>query len=188
MDIPLIDWLLKNKEWVFSGGGVAIVAGIFALVRRFRQKQHPETAPVIVRMEHGAALDQPDISSHVPVRAQRVSSITPAEIRAAIEAAPPLQRDALVTRYNGVRIEWDTELGSAEEAPNGTVKLFLRAHGQGASLHYAVICKVNLADYRELAVLPEGANIRVNGTIEKATPNWVSLVEARLTFLSASDA
>jgi hypothetical protein len=31
--LQILDWLKHNKEWVFSGAGVAILAAIFALIR-----------------------------------------------------------------------------------------------------------------------------------------------------------
>ena len=34
-----MEWLSKNVEWVFSGVGVAIVAGILAWFRRNRSEQ-----------------------------------------------------------------------------------------------------------------------------------------------------
>jgi hypothetical protein len=34
----MFDWLWKNKEWVFSGVGVAVIAGLVAWLRSSKQK------------------------------------------------------------------------------------------------------------------------------------------------------
>jgi hypothetical protein len=36
----MIDWILKNKEWVFSGIGVAILVVIFEIVKRLLRRRH----------------------------------------------------------------------------------------------------------------------------------------------------
>lgn len=30
----MLQWLIENKEWIFSGVGVAVITGVIALVRR----------------------------------------------------------------------------------------------------------------------------------------------------------
>lgn len=183
----MIDWLLKNKDWLFSGLGVTVAIWLLGIIRTHGRKVNPDQTTVVVRIEHAGNGDQLDASSTGAVEVERVSPVTPANIRAAIESAPPLQRGAVAARYGGQRIEWDTELTSADEV-DGMVKLHLRTKQATNELfRFSVICEVKLEDYRELAVLPEQAHVRVNGTIDLATPNWVRLSGVRLTFLHTTN-
>ena len=40
-----IDWLINNRQWVFSGIGVAVVTAIFAFLRWLTTRQHPPQPP-----------------------------------------------------------------------------------------------------------------------------------------------
>ena len=43
-EVPMLVWLSENKEWVFSGIGATVLAGVIALLRRSKpssqQEQH----------------------------------------------------------------------------------------------------------------------------------------------------
>ena len=178
----MIDWLLKNKEWIFSGVGVAVVVGLPALHRMFRRPRQSATNSLVVRAEHTPDGEGPDLSSTGASTVERVSPISAGEIQSSIEAAPPLQRNAVADRYKNLRIEWDTELVYADNK-DGTVQLQLGVLNLPAHTRYSVVCKVDFENYRELAVLPERAHIRVNGLVADVTAHWLSLSNARLTFL-----
>lgn len=177
----MTDWLTINSEWVFSGIGVAVITGAMALFGRLRQKQAPE---VVVRLEHtGEQIRSPGAPGTGTISVERIAPISPEGLQASIESAPLLQREATAQRYNGQRIEWDTELAGAEQKDD-LVQLFLRAKkGPNPGYPYSIFvsCNVKLNDYRELALLSEGAPIRVNGVIEKATSTSIDLADARLS-------
>lgn len=183
--MELIDWLDKNKEWLFSGGGVAIFVGLATLFTKLRKKPDARAPSVAASVEPVAAQVQPSAPPPNAVRVERVAPVSPAEIRTSIEDAPPLQRQVVADRFKGLRIEWDTELVSAESS-KGTVTLQLKARPIAPfELAFSVFCSVKLEDYRELSVIPVRAGIRVNGLIESANDRWVRLVEPKLTFLAA---
>jgi hypothetical protein len=121
----LIDWLLKNKEWLFSGLGVSVLLGILSILRFFRRRKPAvEGATVVVRVENTSGVE---ISPGRTVAVERISPLTPEEVQKSIEDAPPLQRDAVASRYIGLKVEWDTELAGADER-EGVVRLQLVAH------------------------------------------------------------
>jgi len=188
--VQVIDWLVTNKEWVFSGIGVTFIAALAALARFFGKRYQRGTAEVVIRIEHASdASRQPDLSASAAIAVERISPITLNEFQSAIESAPPLQREVVAQRYVGQRIEWDTELSNVRQEKE-FVMLQLRAQKpRSAPYPYPVFvwCYVKLEDYRELAILPEGAHIRVNGTIEKVSSTSVGLKDARLTFLSSKN-
>ncbi len=180
----MIDWLLTNKEWVFSGAGITVLVGLVAFFRLLGKKQKPEIPPVVVRIEHvllGGS--QPGLSTSTMVAINRITLITPEDIKTSIETAPLLQSKAVANRYKGLRVEWETELIGAEE-DKGMVRLHLRVSCKKMLFPFFVWCDVKLADYPELSVLPKGACVKANGRIENATSDSVKLYDVCLTFLS----
>jgi len=39
MDMRIINWVVENKEWFFSGIGVTVLLGIIAFVRKLFRKE-----------------------------------------------------------------------------------------------------------------------------------------------------
>jgi hypothetical protein len=176
----LIDWLLKNKEWLFSGLGVSVLLGAPSILRFLRRRKPIEGTTVVVRVENTSEVK---ISPSRTVAVERISPLTPEEVQKSIEDAPPLQRDAVARRYIGLKVEWDTEFAGADER-EGVVRLYLVTHKTRIGTPIFVWCNVKLDDYRELSIIRENANIRISGTIETAKAGSISLSDARLTFLA----
>ena len=181
----MIDWLVANKEWLFSGGGVALCASVVAVFRHFRKPLVTKTQSVEVNVENFVYAKPTDIALAEISNFQRISNVLPEQIQNSIYHAPPLQRKAVAERYIGIRVEWNTELFSAE-SHGDTVRLYLRTKSSDNSpSSIIVICKVNLADYPELNVLPPKSNIRVIGSIiEVSTLLVVTLNDSVLIFHS----
>jgi len=170
-----MDWLINNKEWIFSGVGIPVLVGLIGLIRHSGQrKSHEQSRSLEVIPQK--------IPVSVLIANERISPVTPDDIQTSIESAPPFQQKAVAQRYIGQRIEWNTELCSAEQQGN-LVRLQLRAIG--SSYPFYVWCNVKFDDYRELAVLPAEAHICINGAITRvSSSNSVNLDNARLTFPS----
>ncbi len=89
----------------------------------------------------------------------------------------------MAQRYVGLRVEWDTRLRFAEPRDDGLVWLILQA--EPPETYFNVDCMVKLDDFKILGVLPEGAQIRIGGTIAEATGYGVVLEDVYLHFLGA---
>ena len=35
----MLEWILKNKEWIFSGIGIPVIAVIFKIIKNFRKEK-----------------------------------------------------------------------------------------------------------------------------------------------------
>jgi hypothetical protein len=183
----MFDWLIKNKEWVFSGIGISALAILGAAFKAFisRGNASAHASTVVVQLvnpgaQQGGAQGQ-ELSL---VDVERVAPIDPYEMQKIIESAPLLQREAVANRYVGQRIQWDTELVDAK--PQGEqVRLQLRAkRANSFDPGFYAWCRVRLSDYQELAILPYAAPIRVTGTIASLSSSSVELDRARLTLPS----
>jgi len=175
----MIEWLVKNKEWVFSGVGATLIAAIVAFVAN--RKSGQKSTEVIVRLADAGSPD-PSSSDATATPLVRLSPLTPQAIQESIDSAPPLQQKAVASRYVGIWVEWDTELSDAQESDeNVKLQLHARGTGRGPKMAVFVRCTVRIADYRELAIAPYKTHIRVRGQIESATSTSVKLASVSLS-------
>lgn len=36
----MVEWIISNKEWIFSGLGIAIISAFFAILKQILQKKN----------------------------------------------------------------------------------------------------------------------------------------------------
>jgi len=183
----MVDWVINNKEWIFSGIGISVPVALITVVRYLRQRKSQGSLSIESRFPVTVP-QEGQVSA--PIAIERISPVTPNELQVSIESATPLQKNAVAERYIGQRIEWDTELRSAEQE-GSLVRLLLSAvKGTDSQYPYPVFvwCSVKLDEYPELAILLEKTHIRINGIITKVSSRTLSLDNARLTFPSLKNA
>jgi hypothetical protein len=112
---------------------------------------------------------------------ERISRVSIDEIRAAIDAAPPLQRDQIASNYIGLQIEWDTIFISGD-VRNDKIRLYLKPAGDKYSITN-IWCEVLADEYLELRTLQEKTKIRLSGEIEKIYGLSIEIKDARLQIL-----
>lgn len=183
----MIEWLSANKEWMFSGLGVMLLAGIGGILKWLHSRKSAAQPPtVVVRVEHSPpqaiAQAEPPVKLAAPISVERIVSLSPDEIYSAISSTPPMQRDTVAQRFKGLKVEWNTSLLDAREQ-DGEVTLFLRVRDDVKRDWFNVHCTVRLDEYRELGILPEKSLIRIQGEIGKATTLWVELTNVRLLYM-----
>lgn len=174
----MFQFILDNKEWIFSGIGVAVIGVLITILRR----KSPESPQVMVHVSNTDKTQSEDIQSvdvsHVSI--ERISPITFKDIQKAIDEATPFQRQQVGKNFIGIMVEWDGFLSHVYDAQDDMVKLMLTTEKK-MSLS-AIHCEVPLNQYREISVLPEGTRIRIQGKIETAERYHVYLTDARLFF------
>lgn len=182
----MVDWVINNKEWIFSGVGISVLVAPIAVARYFVQRKSRGSLSIEPRFRVTVPQER---QVSVPIAIERISPVTPKEIQASIESAPPLQQNVDAGRYIGQRIEWDTEFCDAKQQ-GSLVRLQLRAVREPSAEYltpFFVWCSVKLNDYPELAILPKETRIRINGIITNVSvgfPGSLQLDKARLIFPS----
>jgi hypothetical protein len=123
---------------------------------------------VIIAWLHGKKKSRTNRSTSRPL---------PAEICAAITAAPPLHQDTRAQEYVGIQVHWLVSLHSAHRRDQGTDRLMLLDRG-----HYPwVNCDVPIGEYPELLLASGDTNFWIAGKIKKVEGTTIELEEARLT-------
>jgi hypothetical protein len=106
--------------------------------------------------------------------------ITPASIYNDIQAARPLQREAVAKAFIGLRVRWDVVFNDAQTSNEDTTSLFFKPAGDTALSAPTVICRINPNRARELQLLDRGAIAHVEGTII-SVENSIVLTDAVIT-------
>ena len=184
--MSIIDQIDKNKEWLFSGIGVAIGGLILNWIRRrmFPDKQHSPAARVVAQGSDSPALESRDQSTPPAVASvKKTSGVEFSKILSVLRNAPPLQKADVVKHYVGINVQWETRLWSADKDDKDNVRLSLDVDSKETTL---VHCSVRLSDYRELGVMERGAPITVIGKISAISTLWVDLEDVQLFFHDTS--
>lgn len=185
----ILDYIIENKEWLFSGVGVAAIG--YAAAHFWQQpslKDQPTQSAVIIVQASNQGSQQPQASERVsqvtPAHITKITSITLVEILTTVERTPPLQKNEVTKNYLGLNVQWETKLWNAEKKTDDLVKLTLDF---GPNDLHLVHCSVKLSDYRELGILPKGAPITVLGHIKEIENKSATLEDVQLFFHSAPE-
>lgn len=171
----MIDWIWNNKEWIFSGIGVAVILGVASFSARFIRRRSTQAQlptgvvlqTVIDSSPAGPGFDSP-----------ATSSIAPDSVLNAVTSAPLLQQPDIAKHYCGVRVDWTGTLISARKRKEGEVSLLIRC-GSGSSAP-AVSFDINPNDYPGLGLLQREDPIRVSGIIDGIQYEIIDLKDVRL--------
>jgi hypothetical protein len=177
----MLEFIWQNKEWLFSGAGIAVIAALIAWLRQRNAEKNSKPQVVIhVNSATDSVLDNKTEQDIMPATIERISPVKFEMIKDTIEAAPPLQRDQVRNNFVDIKVEWDAFLRIASKDDAGFVGLWLTTVKDPPS--NIIHCKVLLSDYKELGVLPEGSKIRIHGEIEEANTWEVTLKNVKLFF------
>ncbi len=183
----MIKFIIKNKEWLFSGIGVIILLGIITLFKKIffrkKDKKSEETKPqeITIHLSPSGESSKADESSLIPI--EKISPLSFSQIQKAIGEAPPLQRDDIKKNLKGIKVVWDCYLKGASKLNNDIISLWLWDSNEVDKHLSTIWCKVSLNDYRELGIMPEGTKIRVQGEIARVDQFDIELVNVKLLFL-----
>ena len=173
----MVDWILENKEWVFSGIGIAIFGGMLVLIQKAFVKRKslinsPEKKTAI--QAHRSAETQTDNSQKQPVK----SDLTPKAIVKAVNSVPPLQRKDIAKHYQGIRVRWSGSVREIQELSDShNVIILLSSSKVGFT---DIVCTVNPSEHKGLSLVDIGQSITVEGDIESISV-YVTLVNVKLS-------
>ena len=138
----MMDWFIDNREWLFSGAGITVLAIIYGIIRWYMNKSRESHSQGVVNVTKTGPIDVSDIAgvdqglaseSDMEDAKQRLATqgrptfISFDDIQEAIGSAPPLQRDQVKENFIGITVDWIAYLNSAKKKDNGLIGLSLSA-------------------------------------------------------------
>jgi len=163
----MIKYIIENKEWLFSGLGLSVITILVIGVKATFNYKVKRNSNEPSKKNEIQNIQLP--FDHSPYRKRPY----PSEIRDEINNAPPLQRDAVIESYIGLKVTWLTTFETAHgPSPKGIVRLMLLDRGS----YPWVNCNVNLNQYPELKSAKAKSEILISGTIKNLDSGSIELI------------
>ncbi|MDD4062134.1 MAG: hypothetical protein PHW08_15720 [Kiritimatiellae bacterium] len=180
----MYEFLWDNRQWLFSGLGLAVIAVVWRLILYLLRRGKPAASGVGIsggvkrapNAEHRTPnFDGADKSVSAQGRQESAGVIQPPsnrppafslsaqEILSQIRALPPLQQEDSFNSYRGTRIRYVGFVNSICKGEGNTAHLELyQSIGRPK-----VVFSVSLADYPELKQIQQGTPIVAEGALQQ---------------------
>jgi hypothetical protein len=190
-----LDWIWQNRQWLFSGAGISVLAALFWIAKRVRARRPPA---------HPAPGTLPQKLQLAPVAPpRRFTKPTPQEIKEQILSVPPFQQRSATRAYEGLKVCWLAEFSSVQEDPyelrraEGPVRRGKKAevpwlvtlfHRQENKYGGEIVScyGISLSAYPQLKFAHAKTPVVVSGTIRSVSIG-VDLIDVTLEFPAATD-
>jgi hypothetical protein len=172
----LFEYILDNKEWIFSGIGVFILGLIFLFFKYFLKKDRSQEKNIEIISRN---IPNSEISNLAPT-----SDIAQEEVFKIIqdfESLPPLQLDDIRRHYRGLNVDWMTEYSSVYKKDDDVIRVSLHLITKSFR-PISVHCEVKLSEYKQFSILKRKAKIRVTGKVIEFRPYSIELSDVKLVF------
>ena len=172
----MVDCIINNKEWLFSGV-VAIVIGVITWIITRRRSRKPlkvslngEPLQVII--------DAPPPPKQEPITT--TTNLLPRDIINKVNSAPLLQQSDIRKQYEGLKVSWKGILQHAEKKEEENVKIMISV-GK-IHLDNMVFFNVNPNQYAGIGLLRRGHEMLVEGAISRVEERYIYLDLENLVF------
>ncbi len=155
----LIDFVWRNKEWLFSGVGIFLIMLMVSIIKKVYKpkKYHIEnnfkTLEEVISSPPMIIPPKPEIT---PL------SLTPKKIFEAIDNAPILQQPDIMNYYIGITVRWEGKVCSATKLNDNEVRILF------AVFPTHVFFEVNPDNCPEIKLLKKDGTITVEGKIRQS--------------------
>jgi len=163
----MLEWIIRNKEWLFSGVGVAVGVAVIGLFVRWLAKTIRSREPATPPFDQATFRARP----------------LPREINDQIESVPVVHQENRAQEFVGLKVQWKTTLQSARPVDNKTIHLMLLDRGS----HPWVVCDVPKDLYPDLLLARRGTAVWVAGKIARWDQHDFIIEEPQLRFLLPED-
>jgi hypothetical protein len=204
VNLLVMRWVLDNKEWLFSGVGVAIMGGLLTLFLRRRVVPAQTNSSTVAGnsmiaspVATGSNITQNvtiSLQPNVPPRTQQGDEYserpTPQEINSQLTSFPPYQYRDAERAYRGIKVTWSVTFQSLDDIKhygglnirNDDTHIVFLSYGHEEQGTCFVMANINIEQVPRLKVAHRGTRMRVSGTIE-STGSTTRLMDASLWFV-----
>ena len=169
-----IEWVVDNKEWLFSGVGVAVIAGLWRAGRRAKRSDArinpsglPEPASQSTATPNVAPLS--NLGESTAKGRTHLSSDAPLEVDDLLDQIvqmPLVQRDAAWFHYLGLRVAVTGGLWAVHSVPNNKFRVQISTRRHDTDVWF----EVPREQYPRLAVANSHSTLAVVGVLARARP------------------
>jgi cytochrome c-type biogenesis protein CcmE len=152
----MFHWLIANKEWLFSGIGVAVLLAVTTWVTSRRRKAGVGTSSAMV-------------AATGPERADILSTLTPDEVCAAADDSTltTFQRSVRHDKYSGQRVRWTGGVQDVvADKTSREITLWFHPFTSDGSRAGFVCANLDRKVADALLVIRKGDTVTVEGTVQ----------------------
>ncbi len=153
----MIEWILDNKEWLFSGIGVFVLSTFVWFMKRNSSNSNTATPPVQPPLEATLA---PAVE-HPP------NTPTISDIFEDIRSRPSYQQDQAKKDYLGLRIRFSGQLSQVSKGDASLVTVFMK---DPDDTYLSIIFDVDINDFPEFKTMHSGTPFTVEGALTRLEP------------------
>lgn len=174
------NWLVDNKEWLFSGGGVVIAVLIIRFIFQ-RLRKSKLNVPSLEKESLAAVIEGPRAKAPEIKKDIEVGHLSARAIITNIEEAPFLQQPDILKNYIGLRVTWEGYLTGAFKISDTLIRLHIRTCEKEEWRGVGVIVNIDPSQYPGLGLLKYEHPIRVSGAISEIH-SYFSLKDAQIEY------
>jgi len=166
----MIDWIIQNKEWLFSGIGVLLIGLVLKIIFYFRGKAKLLRAA-------GDSSQRYDSDSHELIQPTKIARLE--NIFEELQKIPPLQLQERTKHYFGIRVKGFGILSSFDKLKEDLVGITLLPKNSVGFIRTAF----HPDEYPGIGLVEHGAEIEIEGKITDIENRYgIYLSEAKLKF------
>lgn len=175
----MLEYIIKNKEWLFSGLGISVLTVLFLIFRHIIEKRKQlKIVPAHPNHKSTGTIND-KTQRHSPSYSQEYSAHpTPIEIAQSIKNLPPFQQNTAEENFVGIKICWELTLSLVHKRGENIV--ILMCESKGYSRYVGVEASIN--EYPQIRVINEGQRLKVFGQITDIEASGPQVKAHRLEF------
>jgi hypothetical protein len=171
----MIDWLIQNKEWLFSGAGISGLAVLVWVIRTAFNRRNLMAGVQSSLPAEPQPTQMPQLLEEIEPRELPLGLF---EVMAEVHSRPPYQQKEAKSHYIGFRTEITGTLASAKEA--GDMIHFSVSPKNSPPSFCLVFCMVPKTECPELKVAHKGWPLRVQGILADFDSDSAELKQVRV--------
>jgi hypothetical protein len=168
----IIEYLSKNKEWLFSGLGILLLVTIIGFVGKLIGIYDKKGENVI---QPSSKIQDQKIESprNSPINSDKLS---PSKIMETIDQAPLLQQSEIVKHYIGLKVTWQGYLIGIVNIGNNNCRISIKDKDFGTYIGF----EINSIKHPGLGLLKYGDILKVEGKIKNIDTLWIYLSDVKI--------
>ena len=170
----MFEYVLKNKEWIFSGIGVFFLAGIIGIIRYFFKHRKKEEVPATPEMTSNLIMGHSDNRNSKNII--NTENLVPERIKEALQSVPLLERENIAYQYKGIQVQWEGDVYSAERTHSGNIKIEIKWPNSVVGIFF----EIDPMQYKGVGLLKRGDHLCIVGYIDTVNESYISLVKAEI--------
>lgn len=166
----MIDWLVTNKEWMFSGIGVTVLMGLWSIAISIKRKRATISPKINSQLLSNHAQD---VHEHAAPKVRAIpTKHTIGDLVLQTKGLPLYQSDRMMKELVGVRLKCEGYIFSVSRGTANSITVSFRERSWTDGF---IMAELDLHSNPDLLFVKENAFIAVEGTIVRIASDYAAV-------------